>query len=152
MLIHVRQHRGRDMYGQLVGEKRDERSGKFVDEFSQATGASLCPISGSFFYCIVKKGSPDIVILSPAFPKMPSMEHKSHKISYHKRVPWANDFGQCPETQYILTSCEISLIVTHKKRCEKSFQEEIGLKFSQHFFQTIYFLNHFSMGTPLSIP
>ena len=104
------------MYGELVGKRRNGRSGKLVDEFSQATGASLSLISGSFFYSIVKKGSPDTVILSPAFPQMPSIEYKSHKISYHKRVPWANDFGQCPETQYILTSCEMFLIVTHTKK------------------------------------
>lgn len=116
MLIHACQHCGRGMYGQLVGKRRDGRSGKLVDEFSQATGASLSLISGSFFYSIVKKGSPDTVILSPAFPQMPSMEYKSHKISYHKQVPWANDFGQCPETQYILTSCEMFLIVTHTKK------------------------------------
>lgn len=115
MLIRVRQHHGRDVYGQLVGERSNGRSGKFVAEFSRATGASLRPISASFFFhSIVKKGSPDTVRLSPAFPKMPSMEHKSHRIFHHKRVPWAKDFGQCPETQCILTSFKIFLIVTKK--------------------------------------
>ena len=115
MLICVRQHHGRDVYGQLVGERSNGRSGKFVAEFSRAAGSSLCPIPVSFFFhSIVKKGSPDTVRLSPAFPKMPSMEHRSHKIFHHKRVPWANDLGQCPETQYILTSCKIFLIVTKK--------------------------------------
>lgn len=118
MLIHVRQHRGRDVYGRLVVERRKGRSGKFVGEFSQATSASLRPVPASSFHSIMKKGSPDTLILSPAFPKLPSMEHKSHKIFYHKRVPWASDLGQCPETQYILTSCKTFLIVT--KKCLKS--------------------------------
>lgn len=94
-------------------------------------------LSASFRTRQRRAGSLTLSYLHQHFPKCLPPEPQSHKIFYHKRALWANNFGKRSETQCILTPCKTFLIVT-RRDCKVFLGRNVFKVLS-----AFYSLNHF---------